>query len=157
MNFRECGSSVMSVHIHFLLLLLSNLFRKRDGHKLPNLPIAPFHSFCQTGVWRFPAHSKVVLVVSLSCLLRVLPLSGCPPEEVGLESICEGKKKSAPSSEKDITVEESGCVEGMLIEIEQEEVLQYKPAEICLADKGGEELDLILWDCLLYTSPSPRD
>ena len=51
-----------------------------------------------------------------------------------------------PSSEKKETIEESGCVEGVLTEIEQAEGLEEKPAEVCLADDGGEELDLIVWE-----------
>ena len=59
--------------------------------------------------------------------------------------MCEGVR-SAPSSEKKDTIEESGCVEGVLIEIEQADVIEEKSAEVWLADEGGEELDLIVWE-----------
>ena len=51
-----------------------------------------------------------------------------------------------PSSTSQHPVEESGCAEGILIEIEQEKVKPPAASEVCLVDDEGEELDLILWE-----------
>ena len=51
------------------------------------------------------------------------------------------------SSSKTSTPEEDrGCVEGVLVEIEQEERERVEVLEFCLADDKGEEHDLIAWD-----------
>ena len=61
-------------------------------------------------------------------------------------TICEGVMRSAPSSEKRRTVEEAECAVGVLIDIDQTEVITEKPTEVCLVEEGGEELDLIVWE-----------
>ena len=59
---------------------------------------------------------------------------------------CEGVGQSVPSSEEENPKEESGCAEGILVEIEREEEPQRRPTEVCLVDEGGAELDLIMWE-----------
>ena len=59
---------------------------------------------------------------------------------------CEGEKRSAPSSVESHTVEEAACAVGVLIDIEQTEVVPVKSTEVCLVEEGGEELDLIVWE-----------
>ena len=54
--------------------------------------------------------------------------------------------RTAPSSEEKDAIEESGCAEGVLIEIDQTDVIGESPSEVCLVEEGGEELDLILWE-----------
>ena len=44
------------------------------------------------------------------------------------------------------TVEEAECAVGVLIDIDQTEVITEKPTEVCLVEEGGEELDLIVWE-----------
>ena len=51
-----------------------------------------------------------------------------------------------PSSSLQKPVAESGCVEGILIELSQEEVVPQVTSEVCLVAEGGEDLDLILWE-----------
>uniref|UniRef100_A0ABM5FT88 CCHC-type domain-containing protein n=1 Tax=Pogona vitticeps TaxID=103695 RepID=A0ABM5FT88_9SAUR len=59
---------------------------------------------------------------------------------------CEGVSLSVPSSERKEQSEESGCVEGILVEIEQDEGVKRRPTEVCLADEEGVEFDLIMWE-----------
>ncbi|XP_078243772.1 uncharacterized protein LOC144587360 [Pogona vitticeps] len=59
---------------------------------------------------------------------------------------CEGEKRSAPSSMGTRTVEEAECAVGVLIDIEQTEVVPERATEVCLVEEGGEELDLIVWE-----------
>ena len=56
---------------------------------------------------------------------------------------CEGRGESTPSSMKRETAEESGCIEGILVEIEQAEPVAKKSEEVCLVDEEGEELNLV--------------
>ena len=51
-----------------------------------------------------------------------------------------------PSSEEKSTVEESGCAEEVLMEIDQTDAIEERSSEVCLVDEGGEELDLIIWE-----------
>uniref|UniRef100_A0ABM5GND3 CCHC-type domain-containing protein n=1 Tax=Pogona vitticeps TaxID=103695 RepID=A0ABM5GND3_9SAUR len=59
---------------------------------------------------------------------------------------CEGDRESVPSSIKKEDVEEGGCVEGVLIELDQTEVVSERAEEVCLVEEGGEEVDLIMWE-----------
>ena len=51
-----------------------------------------------------------------------------------------------PSPEEESLKDESGCAEGILVEIECEEEPQRRPTEVCLVDEGGAEMDLIMWE-----------
>ena len=51
-----------------------------------------------------------------------------------------------PSSNASTSEEDCGCIEGVLVEIEQEEEEKIKAVEDCLADNKGEEQDLIAWE-----------
>ena len=51
-----------------------------------------------------------------------------------------------PSSTEQMTEESRGCVEGILVEIEQGTEEWKESLEVCLAHEKGEELDLIVWE-----------
>uniref|UniRef100_A0ABM5GJW1 CCHC-type domain-containing protein n=1 Tax=Pogona vitticeps TaxID=103695 RepID=A0ABM5GJW1_9SAUR len=83
-------------------------------------------------------------------LLAAQPDSGEPDAEKRTAHLeggaCEGAEGSVPSSGGKEDVEEGGCVEGVLIELDQMEILTEKAVEVCLVEEGGEELDLIIWE-----------
>ena len=57
---------------------------------------------------------------------------------------CEGE--SEPSSAVKGAEGGTECVEGILVEVEQDDREVQQPREVCLADERGEELDLIIWE-----------
>ena len=62
---------------------------------------------------------------------------------------CEGQEASELSSAKDGQEEACGCVEGVLLKLEEEEVKEGRAVEACLAEDKedkGEEQDLIVWE-----------
>ncbi|XP_072857692.2 sodium/bile acid cotransporter 7 isoform X2 [Pogona vitticeps] len=147
----ELTSALMHVKLHlFVQIFTLVFFPTAIWLFLQLLSITPINEWLLKGLQTVgcmppPVSSAVILTKAVggneaaaifnSAFGSFLEGEGARPKERTAHSeggAYEDQKSSVPSSESQNTETESGCAERILIEIDQEEVVQQMPAEVCL-------------------------
>uniref|UniRef100_A0ABM5GJ64 Sodium/bile acid cotransporter 7 isoform X6 n=1 Tax=Pogona vitticeps TaxID=103695 RepID=A0ABM5GJ64_9SAUR len=153
----ELTSALMHVKLHlFVQIFTLVFFPTAIWLFLQLLSITPINEWLLKGLQTVgcmppPVSSAVILTKAVggneaaaifnSAFGSFLEGEGARPKERTAHSeggACEDQKSSVPSSESQNTETESGCAERILIEIDQEEVVQQMPAEVCLKPPEGD-------------------